>query len=90
VEAAFSRCAIVANDIPSLREIWGDTACYFKRNDPEAMAEAVDRMMSESEVRSMYSVLAYTRARTRYAASRMVDEYIALYNSLANAGELAA
>jgi glycosyltransferase involved in cell wall biosynthesis len=90
VEAAFSRCAIVANDIPSLREIWGDTACYFRRNDAEAMAEAVDRLMSESEVRSMYSVLAYTRARMRYAASRMVEEYIALYNSLASAGELAA
>jgi hypothetical protein len=35
-------------------------------------------------------VLAYTRARMRYAASRMVEEYIALYNSLASAGELAA
>jgi glycogen synthase len=90
VEAAFSRCAIVANDIPSLREIWGDTACYFRRNDAEAMAKAVDRLMSESEVRSMYSVLAYTRARMRYAASRMVEEYIALYNSLVSAGELAA
>jgi glycogen(starch) synthase len=26
LEAAFSRCAIVANDIPSYREIWGDAA----------------------------------------------------------------
>ncbi len=90
VEAAFSRCAIVANDIPSLREIWGDTARYFRRNDPEAMAEVVDSLMNEGALRSMYSVLAYTRARMRYAATRMVDEYIALYNSLASAGALAA
>ena len=30
LEAALSRCAIVANDIPSLREIWGDAALYFR------------------------------------------------------------
>jgi len=29
LEAALSRCAIVANDIPSLREVWGSAAMYF-------------------------------------------------------------
>ncbi len=33
VEAAFSRCAIVANDIPAFREIWGDAVLYFREND---------------------------------------------------------
>ena len=30
LEAALSRCAIIANDIPSFREIWGDDAIYFR------------------------------------------------------------
>jgi glycosyltransferase involved in cell wall biosynthesis len=90
LEAAFSRCAIVANDIPSLREIWGDTACYFRRNDVGAMAEVVERLMNDSSVRAMYAVLAYTRARMRYSANRMVSEYIALYDSLTTAGAMAA
>ena len=41
LEAAFSRCAIVANDIPSHREIWGDTALYFKTNDAASLAENI-------------------------------------------------
>jgi glycosyltransferase involved in cell wall biosynthesis len=90
LEAAFSRCAIVANDIPSLREIWGDTACYFRKNDPEDLAGVVRRLCTETALRSMYSVLAYTRARMRYSAGRMVDEYIALYRSLVSAGAMAA
>ena len=38
VEAAFSRCAIVANDIPSFREIWGDAAITSRENDAESLA----------------------------------------------------
>jgi glycosyltransferase involved in cell wall biosynthesis len=29
LEAALCGCAVVANDIPSLREVWGDDALYF-------------------------------------------------------------
>ncbi|HTW30639.1 MAG TPA: glycosyltransferase, partial [Candidatus Sulfotelmatobacter sp.] len=38
LEAAFSRCAIVANDIPTYREIWGDAALYFRTNDSASLA----------------------------------------------------
>ncbi len=30
LEAAFAGCALVANDIPSLREVWGDNAMYYR------------------------------------------------------------
>ena len=38
LEAALSRCAIIANDIPSYREIWGDDAIYFRTNDATSLA----------------------------------------------------
>src|SRR6266852_6635513 len=38
LEAALSRCAIIANDIPSFREIWGDAALYFETNDANSLA----------------------------------------------------
>src|ERR1700678_535418 len=38
LEAAFSRCAIIANDIPSFREVWGDAALYFRTNDARSLA----------------------------------------------------
>jgi glycosyltransferase involved in cell wall biosynthesis len=42
LEAAFSRCAIVANDIPSFREIWGDAALYFRTNDASSLGGGDD------------------------------------------------
>ena len=39
VEAAFSRCALVANDMPVYRELWGDAALYFERNNGESLAK---------------------------------------------------
>ena len=38
LDAAFSRCAIVANDIPSFREVWGDAALYFRTNNASSLA----------------------------------------------------
>ena len=47
LEAAFSRCAIIANDIPLFRETWGDDAVYFQANDATSLALAI-RRLSES------------------------------------------
>ncbi len=41
VEAALSRCAIVANDIPAFRELWGETACYFHTDDVDGLRETI-------------------------------------------------
>ena len=83
LEAAFSRCAIVANDIPSFREIWGETVCYFRTNDPASLQRQLERLQGNRELRLRYANLAYNRARARYTAERMVNDYAALYYSLA-------
>ena len=49
LEAAFSRCAIVANDIPSFREIWGDDAIYFRTNDAASLAQAIRELGEDRE-----------------------------------------
>lgn len=82
LEAAFSRCAIVANDISSFREIWGETACYFRTNDPTSLQRQLERLQGNRELRLRYANLAYNRARARYTAERMVSDYLALYRSL--------
>jgi len=82
LEAAFSRCAIVANDIPSFREVWGDAAYYFRQNDASGLAEAIHRLTADRQLRLAFGNLAYARARERYTASRMVDQYLSLYESL--------
>jgi glycogen synthase len=82
LEAAFSRCAIVANDIPSFREIWGDAALYFRTNDAASLADGIRRMNSDRTMRRAYAELAYTRARERFTTKRMIDDYLHLYRSL--------
>ncbi len=90
LDAAFSRCAIVANDIPSFREVWGDAALYFETNNAGSLAETLRRVDSDRGLRQTYADRAYTRARERLTAKRMIDDYLNLYRSLAPAGSLAA
>lgn len=82
LEAALSRCAIVANDIPTFREIWDDAAIYFERNNAESLAETIKLLSDDRELCRAYGNLAYQRARERFTAKRMVDEYLQLYRGL--------
>ncbi len=90
LDAAFSRCAIVANDIPAFREVWGDAALYFRTNDARSLADTLQQLDSDRGLRHAYSDRAYTRARERFTAKRMIDDYLNLYRSLLSADSLAA
>ena len=82
LEAALSRCAIVANDIPSLREVWEDAALFFRKDDARSLREALVRLDGDRELRLEYAQRAYQRAVQQYMAGRMVDEYVEAYASL--------
>ena len=90
LEAAFSRCAIVANDIPSHREIWGDAALYFRTNNAASLAENIRHLNEDRAMRRAYAELAYSRARERFTTKRMIDQCLELYRSLTSAGSRAA
>lgn len=82
LEAAFSRCAIIANDIPSYREMWGDAALYFRTNDASSLAASIRLLNDDRTMRRAYAELAYARARERFTTKRMIDEYLHLYRNL--------
>ncbi len=90
LEAALSRCALLCNDIPPLHEIWGDSALYFPANSATGLAQALEHLGSDRDRRLTYAGLAYQRAIQRYTADRMVDGYLALYQSMVGSGALAA
>lgn len=90
VEAALSRCAIVANDIPTFRELWGPTAIYFDANDADSLQGNVESLAKDWTLRRHYAELAYQRARRLFTAERMVDEYLALYESFVPERSMAA
>jgi glycosyltransferase involved in cell wall biosynthesis len=90
LEAAFSRCAIVANDIPSFREIWGDAALYFRTNDGASLADKIRLLNADRPMRRAYAEMAYTRARERFTTKRMIDDCLQLYRSLVSVHSAAA
>lgn len=90
LEAALSRCAILANDIASFREIWGDAALYFRTNDPSDLQCALELLAADRKLRSEFANRAYEHARTHYTAKRMVEDYMGLYKTLVAAEATAA
>lgn len=89
VEAALSRCALLCNDIPVFRELWDGAALFFDLNDAYSLRRAIERLHGDRELRREYANRAYTRARERFTADRMVEDYLALYRSMVPA-EVAA
>jgi glycosyltransferase involved in cell wall biosynthesis len=82
VEAALSRCAIVANDLPVFRELWGETACYFRTDDVGDLREMIAKLQRDHDLLRHQAELAYQRARRQFSAERMVDEYLEMYQAL--------
>ena len=81
LEAALSGCALVLGDVESLREVWGDAALYVPPGDAGALAETLNRVIRERELRETLSVAARERA-TRYTPERMVEGYASIYRHL--------
>ncbi len=90
LEAALSRCAIVASDIPSLREIWGDAAIYFRNNDAISLQESLEDLAKNPGRITAAAGKAYRRAMRYYTSKKMTDDYLNLYRSLVPAEVSAA
>ena len=80
LEAALSGCAIVAHDIPSLREVWGRAAYYFQ--SPDALERLLHALHRDNALLARAALRAQTRAHTLFSRSGMIDAYLALYARL--------
>ena len=72
----------MANDIPSFRELWGEDAIYFQRNDAPSLMNALEELAANDRIRLEYGNRAYQRALRRYNSKRMAEDYLALYSKL--------
>jgi glycogen synthase len=90
LEAALSRCAILASDIPSFREIWAEDAVYFTNNDASDLERRLFEVCADRAILEEYGNRALKRARSLYSSSRMAESYLELYKSLVSAEVAAA
>lgn len=83
LEAALSGCALLMNDIPSFRELWGDAALYFECNDAADLAHKLLYLKENPEIQNKYAQLAYKTASEQFSTQRMLTEYEHLYQNVA-------
>jgi glycogen(starch) synthase len=78
LEAAQAGCALVLGDIPSLREVWGDTAIYVPPDDHYGLQGALEMLMEDPSLRVDLAARARARALT-FSACRMAERYVTAY-----------
>lgn len=81
LEAALQGCALVLGDIPSLREVWGETARYVDPGDDDAIARAINELARDDSLRCAAAVQTRRRACTLTAA-RMAAAYASAYQAV--------
>ncbi len=82
LEAALCGCSIVANDIPSLREVWGSDVLYFTTH--EQLDQQLTILSADPAFLSCMQVKAGLRAQ-RYSAEAMTERYLTLYRQIVSA-----
>jgi glycogen(starch) synthase len=81
LEAALSGCALVLGDIPSLREIWEDSALFVPPGDPDALKDALLGLIANPA--EMTKIAAFSRRRAlELTPARMAREYMDIYSAL--------
>jgi glycogen synthase len=78
LEAALSGCALVLGDIPSLREIWDDTAIFVPPDDANAVSRALNHLIADSALRETLGSRSRARA-LKFSPQRMAQEYLDAY-----------
>lgn len=79
LEAALCGCAVLLNDIPTFREVWGDSALYFA--GAESLNRQLDRLVNNPSLLERACSRAYKRA-VELTASCTARKYLALYEKL--------
>ncbi len=85
LEAALCGCAIVANDILSLREVWGEGAIYFQGS--AEMTQLLHTLQASPDTLRDARQRSYERA-LQLSGGRMTEAYVALYEELLGSSRL--
>ncbi len=80
VEAALSGCAVIAHDIASLREVWGESAFYFQ--SAVDLTQLLHALHADAALLARAASKACARARALFSRDAMVASYLALYEQL--------
>jgi glycosyltransferase involved in cell wall biosynthesis len=81
LEAAYSGCALILADIPSLREIWGDAALYFNPRNVQDLASKINEVSQNENLKLDLKSKALQRSQF-YHLKTFATHYYSLYITL--------
>ncbi len=81
LEAMSRKKAVISTKCGSLYEILGDSAVYFDPKSAEELAFKIEKLLTDSTLRSGFEKKGYLRAK-KYTGSRMTSEYIRVLEQL--------
>jgi glycosyltransferase involved in cell wall biosynthesis len=86
LEAFASRTAVVASDVPACREVLdnGRYGLLVPPRDPRALADAVESLLINVDLRRSFVDAAFSRVRDHYHSKRMAAGYAALIEAAVN------
>lgn len=82
LEAALCGCALLLGDIPSLREVWGDAACYAPPDDLPALRERLAQLIASEAARTELARRG-AEVAARLSPASTAEGYLRLYRKLA-------
>jgi glycosyltransferase involved in cell wall biosynthesis len=84
LEAAAVGRAMVATDVPGCREVVrpGHTGILVPPDDPDALADAVERLLSDTPMRRTFGSAARRMAETEFSVDIVVNETMELYEEI--------
>lgn len=80
--AAISKCAIIGQNSFLFKELWGDCACSFEKNNINSLLKNLNNLMENELFLNKIAQNCQTKALFAFSAKRMGQEYINLYNKL--------
>ncbi|MFC5133769.1 MULTISPECIES: glycosyltransferase family 4 protein [Haloferacaceae] len=83
LEAMASGCPPVVSNIPVLHEVAGDTAVFVDPEDTEGFSAEITRLLDDEDRYQRYSIETRERARTVFSIKRTAEEYLDLYQEVA-------
>lgn len=81
LEAMASGAPVVSSNATSLPEVHGDAAHYFDPTDVEAMAKAIDDVLTKPALRQKLIDAGYQQVK-KFSWKRMAEQTLAVYNDV--------
>ena len=72
----------IASDIPTLKEIYGDAACYFNPRDPADIAQKIRSVLNSPQKRQELIEKGQMQAK-KYSWLKMAEETLVVYTESA-------